>query len=251
MNESQVKEEKVVIPEEHLKVINDTDIVLQQFSSFMNGEKTKLVINSEAEYVNAAAVITAVKLHKKNVLASKEVVVVPLYDVYKDTLAKFTPVIARIDDKISALESAGRVFREYVKEEARKKQVEEDRKAAEERKKAEDKAEAERKKADAYREIGRDDLANNAEVRAQVAEDKASITVAQIVTPNIPKNTRGSFNTTARYSARILRVEALLEHFKASCPPDVLEAAQKWANAQARAAKGTKSLVPGVEFITE
>lgn len=239
---------EVKIPTEHLDVLNQTEVVLQQFSAFMSGDKTKVEIRSEEEYALAAVVIKTVKEHKKQLEISKNAVVSPLYQVYKDTLAEFTPKIKSVEDKISALESAGRVFRAKVAEEARQKQLELDRIAAEERRKAEEKAEAERKKAEAYREQGRDDLADKAEMRADNAEAKAAETVAPIVTLSIPKNTRGSFNTVKRYAARIKRVADLMEFFKQSCPANVLAEAEKWASAQARAAKSTVSTIPGVEF---
>lgn len=241
----------VSIPKEHLAVLTETDVVLQQFKAFMTGDNTRVVINSEEEYSAAAAVIKTVKLHKKKVEDSKNAVVTPLYAVYKDTLAEFTPVIKSIDDKVQALESAGRVFRAKVAEEARQKQLELDRIAAEERRKAEEKAEAERKKAEAYREQGRDDLADKAEMRADNAEAKAAETVAPIVTPSIPKNTRGSFNTVKRYAARVARVKLLMEYYaanEAAVPQNVIAEAEKWASGLARAAKSTVSTIPGVEF---
>lgn len=238
----------VSIPKEHLAVLTETDVVLQQFKTFMTGDNTRVVINSEEEYSAAAAVIKTVKLHKKKVEDSKNAVVTPLYAVYKDTLAEFTPVIKLIDDKISALESAGRKFRAKVAEEARMKQLEADRIAAEERRKAEEKAAAERKKEADLLAKGREDLSANAAARATVAEEKAVNIVAPIITPNIPQNTRGAFNTTKRYAARIKRVADLMEFFKQSCPANVLVEAEKWASAQARAAKSTVSTIPGVEF---
>lgn len=236
------------IPQEHLAVLKETDVVLQQFTAFMTGDNTTVEIRSEVEYTNAAEVIKTVKLHKKKVEDSKNAVVTPLYAVYKDTLAEFTPVIKLIDDKISALESAGRKFRAKVAEEARMKQLEADRIAAEERRKAEEKAALERQKEETYREQGRDDLADKAAERAETAEVKASCTVAPVITPNIPQNSRGTFCTTKRFAARIKRVADLMEFFKQSCPANVLAEAEKWASAQARAAKSTVSTIPGVEF---
>jgi len=251
MNESQVKEETVVIPEEHLKVINDTDIVLQQFSEFMDGEKPEILITTEAQYAGAMSVVIVAKEHEKKLLESKEIVVGPAYKSYKAKLAFFTPKMESIKEKIEALEKGGRTFRKKVTDEAAEKQRLEDLATAEKKKKLDDQAADALKKADDYRDIGREDLANKWDSKAQKLEDTSSSTVAQIVTPNIPKNVVGGFNTQPKYAARILRVADLFEHFKASCPPDVQKAAQKWANAQARAAKGTKSLIPGVEFITE
>lgn len=239
---------EVKIPTEHLDVLNQTEVVLQQFSAFMSGDKTNVEIRSEEEYALAAVVIKTVKEHKKQLENSKNAVVTPLYAVYKDTLAEFTPKIKSVEDKISALESAGRKFRAWVQEEARKKQIEADRIAAEERRKAEEKAAAERKKEADLLAKGREDLSANAAARATVAEEKAVNIVAPIITPNIPQNTRGAFNTTKRYAARIKRVADLMEFFKQSCPANVLVEAEKWASAQARAAKSTVSTIPGVEF---
>ena len=244
-------EAKVTIPEEHLKVLNETDLVLQQFSAFMSGNSTTVDIRNEEEYANAATVITTVKQHKKLVEASKDAVVKPVYEEYKEKLAVFTAIVKKIDDKITALESAGRRFRARVQEEARQKQIEADRIAAEERRKAEEKAAAERANEEAYRDAGRNDLADKAAARATAAEIKATETVAPVISANIPQNFRGSFNTTKRYAARIKRVDLLIKHFAenpTAVPANVLAEAEKWASAQARAAKSTVSTIPGVEF---
>lgn len=237
-----------MIPAEHIEVLQKTETVLQQFASFMTGENSALVINNEQEYANAAQVIAAVKLHKKDVEASKKAVVEPLYKEYKDTLAEFTPVIDRIDQKISALESAGRGYRQRVEAEARRLQAIADQKAADERRKAEEKAAAERKKAEELREQGREDLAEKAELRADTADMKAAQTVAPIIQPAITPSFRGSFNTRKVWKAKISKVELLLEHFKAACPPNVKNEMQKWADAQARSSGGTASTIPGVEY---
>lgn len=242
---------EVKIPTEHLDVLNQTEVVLQQFSAFMSGDKTKVEIRSEEEYALAAVVIKTVKEHKKQLEISKNAVVSPLYQVYKDTLAEFTPKIKSVEDKISALESAGRVFRAKVAEEARQKQIEADRIAAEERRKAEEKAAAERAKEEAYREQGRDDLADKAAERAEKAEEKASCTVAPVITPNIPQNFRGTFCTTKRFAGRIKRVKLLLEYFAAheeAFPANAKAELEKWLSAQARAAKSTNCPYPGAEF---
>ena len=91
-------------------------------------------------------------------------------------------------------------------------------------------------------------MADKAAERAEKAEEKASRTVAQVITPNLPQNSRGAFCTTKRFAARIKRVADLMEFFKQSCPANVLAEAEKWASAQARAAKSTVSTIPGVEF---
>ena len=239
------------IPQEHLAVLKETDVVLQQFTAFMTGDNTTVEIRSEVEYTNAAEVIKTIKLHKKKVEDSKNAVVTPLYAVYKDTLAEFTSVIKLIDDKISALESAGRKFRAKVAEEARMKQLEADRIAAEERRKAEEKAAAKRAKEEAYREQGRDDLADKAAERAEIAEEKASRTVAQVITPNLPQNSRGAFCTTKRFAGRIKRVKLLLEYFAAheeAFPANAKAELEKWLSAQARAAKSTNCPYPGAEY---
>jgi hypothetical protein len=236
------------IPQEHMEVLNRTELVLKQFSDFMTGENSTLIIRNEAEYVNAAQVIAAVKSHKKDIEAAKESVVTPLYTEYKETLAQFKSPLDKVEEKIAALENAGREFRQRVEADARKQQAIADAKAAEERRKAEEKAEAERKKAEAYREQGRDDLANKADLRADNAEMKSQSVVAPIIQAPIAPSFRGSFNTRKNWQAKINRVDLLLEHFKSACPPEVEKAALIWANAQARAAKGSKSTIPGIEF---
>lgn len=236
------------IPEEHLKVLNETDLVLQQFADFMNGENASLIIRNEAEYANAAQVIAAVKKHKKLVENSKEEVCQPLHAAWKSAIAEFTPSIEKITEKVCALESAGRQYRQRVEAEARRQQAIVDQKAADERRKAEEKAEAERKKAEAYREQGKKSLAEKADLRADNQNMKATSIVAPIITAPITPSFRGSFNTQKRWAGRIVKIEQLLEHFKGNCPPDVEKAALTWVCAQARASKGAKSTIPGTEF---
>lgn len=237
-----------MIPAEHIEVLQKTETVLQQFASFMTGENSSLVINNEQEYANAAQVIAAVKKHKKLVEECKEDVCQPLHSAWKNAIAEFTPTIERITEKVSALEMAGRSYRQRVEAEARRLQALADQRAADERRKAEEKAAAERKKAEELRDKGRDDLADKAELRADTADMKAAQTVAPIIQPAITPSFRGSFNTRKVWKAKISKVELLLEHFKAACPPNVKNEMQKWADAQARSSGGTASTIPGVEF---
>lgn len=236
------------ISEKHLKVLNETEVVLNQFKDFMNGEKSSLIIRNEAEYVNAAQVIAAVKKHKKLIEECKEEVCQPLHAAWKNAIAEFSPTIEKITEKVTALEMAGRGFRQRVEAEARRLQAIADQRAADERRKAEEKAAAERKKAEELRDKGRDDLAEKAELRADTADMKAAQTVAPIIQAPIAPAFRGSFNTRKVWKAKISKIELLLEHFKASCPPNVKVEIQKWADAQARSSGGTTSTVPGVEF---
>ena len=237
-----------MLPESALKVITDAEIALKQFETFMTGTESVLIINTEEEYNNAAVVIKSIKDHKKSVEEQKSIVVPPLFKTYKDTLAPFSLVLDNIEDKVTAIESAGRIFRKKIEAEAAEKQRLLDVAAAQERKKAEDKAEAERIKADAYRNEGREDMAVKADARADKAEEKADSVVAPIVQANIPQNTRGAFNTRKSYSARISRVADLLEHFKKGVPKNVEAEIQKWANGQARLSGGMASTIPGIEF---
>lgn len=237
-----------MIPAEHIEVLQKTETVLQQFASFMTGENSTLVINNEQEYANAAQVIAAVKKHKKLVEECKEDVCQPLHAAWKNAIAEFTPTIERITEKVSSLEMAGRSYRQRVEAEARRQQAIADQRAADERRKAEEKAAAERKKAEELRDKGRDDLAEKAELRADTADMEAAQTVAPIIQPAITPSFRGSFNTRKVWKAKISKVELLLEHFKASCPPNVKNEIQKWADAQARSSGGTTSTIPGVEF---
>lgn len=236
------------IPEEYLEVITQADSVLEQFKLYMNGKDSSLIIRSEQEYSNAAVVIKNVKAYKKLLLASKEDVVGPLYKQYKETLSVFSKKEILISSKICALEIAGKNFRRAVEAEAKRKQIEEDRKAAEARRKAEEAAERAKRKAEEAAAQGREDLAEKWESKAEESQNIAASTVADIVSPEIPPNTKGSFNTRKTFAARIVNVDKLLEYFKSSCPPDILNAAQKWCNAQARAAKGAKSTIPGVLY---
>jgi hypothetical protein len=236
------------IPEEHLAIITQAEAVLEQFNLYMNGENSSLIIRSEQEYVNAAVVIKTVKAYKKLLLSSKEKVVGPLYKKYKETLSVFSEKEVLVASKICSLELAGKNFRKAVEAEAAKKQIEADRIAAEARRKAEETAEKAKQKAEEAAANGRSDLAEKWESKALESENTASSIVADIVSPEIPQNTKNSFNTRKTYAARIVYVDKILEYFKVSCPPDILSAVQKWCNAQARASKGAKSTLPGVIF---
>lgn len=238
----------VNIPEEHMEVVNKTSIFIQQFSLFMNGENSSIIIRNEEEYSNAAVVIKSVKDHKKMIGISKEEVVKPVYEEYKEKLAVFTEQEKLIDIKISALESAGREYRRKVEAEARERQRLADLAAEAERKRIEAEAAKAREKEQAYTEQGRTDKAAEWAGKAEIKENVASTIVAPIIKAEIQQNTRGAFNTRKYWSARICNSQLLMDYLKVSCPPEVMEAMQKWANAQARASKGAQSTIPGVTF---
>lgn len=238
----------VNIPSEHMEVVNKTSIFIQQFSLFMNGENSSIIIRNEEEYSNAAVVIKSVKDHKKLIGVSKDEVVKPVYDEYKEKLAVFTEQEKLIDTKISALESAGRVYRKKVEDEARERQRLADLAAEAERRKAETEANKAKEKAQAYTEQGRTDKAEEWASKAESKETVANSIVAPIIKAEIPKNTRGSFNTRKSYAARIFNYQQIMDHLKVDCPESIKAEIQKWANAQARAAAGSKSTLPGVEF---
>lgn len=238
----------VNIPSEHMEVVNKTSIFIQQFSLFMNGENSSIIIRNEEEYSNAAVVIKSVKDHKKEVEASKDVVVTPLREEYETALEKFQTPLKNLKEKIDALEEAGRSFRKIEDKRKADEQLRLDQEAANAIKAAEKATEKATEKAEEYETQGRTEKAEEWRSKAASAENVAQSIVPAIAVSNIPKTGRGSFNNQKRYAARILNSALILDHLKAALPPDILEAIQKWANTQARAARGAKSALPGVEF---
>lgn len=238
----------VNIPLEHMEVVNKTSIFIQQFSLFMNGENSSIIIRNEEEYSNAAVVIKSVKDHKKLIVASKESVVTPLYDTYKEHLAVFTEKVDTVDEKIKALEDAGRAFRKLDDERKAKEQLLENQRAAKAKADAEKLLEKANEKATEYETNGRSDKAEEWRGKAAVAEIVANNTVPNIVSSNIPKNTRGSFNTKTYYAAEIFNYQQLIDSLKDELPKGVKESLQTYVNAQARTSDGAESKIPGVRF---
>lgn len=240
---------EVIIPEEHLKVINEADLQLLQFANFMNADETFVTITTEKECEGALTAIIAVKEYYKRLEDSKEAVVGPAYADYMAKGGKFNPLLKKIKEKIDSLNTAARNYQEKAIADANEKQKILDIETAATKLKAEADLLKANEKVEIYREAGREDLATKWEGVAQEKETIATQTVAPAVSVAMPKNVVGGFNLQKKYIARIMRVEELLDYFKASCPPNVLEEIQTWANAQARVAKGAKSMIPGVEFI--
>jgi hypothetical protein len=148
--------------------------------SFLNSI-VEIKIDSEDQYKKAGEHLVDIKRSYNELEVMRKEVVKPLNDKVSGVNGYFK----EYTEKLVKAEQTFKNGRLVWFTEQERKRIEEQKKleaeAAEERRKAEEKAEAERIKAEAYREKGREDLADKAEARAETAETIAVNTVAQVV----------------------------------------------------------------------
>jgi len=144
-----------------------------------------------------------------------------------------------VDDAKSAPDPLRKALLEYVNEQKRK--------ADEEARLARIKAEQEARAA----AILADDplLGEEAVEAAKLAEQKAEVAAATVKTVATVKGSEGFRAAGVRksYRAKVIDAKAMVMHYAAH--PDVIAAAEKAANAEARTSKGSAQ-IPGVEIET-
>lgn len=133
---------------------------------------------TDAEYQNAVELCRVCKKHINDLESARKDQVKPLNDEVKAINGEYSTVTTRLLNGETVLKRAMSV---YAQEQERKR-IEEQRKrdaeAAEARRKAEEAARKEAEKAEAYRQQGRDDMAEKADARVEAHIDRAVNTVA-------------------------------------------------------------------------
>ncbi len=232
-----------LISKESAEKINEVRALLESHSI------ESISIKTDAEAEGALTVVTSLKTAKKELEAKKDVEMSPHYDKYVEIRDSFNAITKKIDEITSAFDRAYKNYKTEQQRIAAEKQRQLDQKAADDRRKAEEQAAAARAKADEYSANGRDDLAAKQDAKAAELSQKAVETVAPIVTANVVQNVRGGFNTRKVWKGRITDIKKVLTYFyNRGTPPNVQAEIQKYADAQARASRGVKSTIQGIEF---
>lgn len=232
-----------LISKESADKINEVRALLESHSI------ESISIKTDAEAEGALSVVTSLKSAKKELETKQKSEMGPHYDKYVEIRDSFNTVTKKIDEITSAFDRAYKNYKAEQQRIAAEKQRQLDLKAAEDRRKAEEQAAAARKKAEDLSASGRDDLAAKQDLKAAELSQKAVETVAPVVTANVVQNVRGGFNTRKIWKGRIINIKEVIKYFyNRGVPPNVLAEIQKYADAQARASKGVKSNIPGIEY---
>lgn len=235
-----------LISKESADKINEVRALLESHSI------ESISIKTDAEAEGALSVVTSLKSAKKELETKQKSEMGPHYDKYVEIRDSFNQFIRKIDEITSAFDKAYKGYKAEQQRIAAEKQRLLDQQAADARRKAEEQAAAARKKAEELAAAGREDLAAKQDLKAAELTQKAVETVAPVVTTSFVANTRGGFNTRTTYKSRIINEKDVLKYFyNRGTPPEVKAAIQKWADGQARASKGVRSSIAGVEFYSE
>lgn len=218
-------------------------------------ESTKIesiTITTDTEAEGALATVTTLKAKKKELEGQQKTEMGPHYDKYVEIRDNFNLYIKKIDEITGAFDRAYKGYKAEQQRIAQEKQRLLDQKAADDRRKAEEQAAAARAKAEELAAAGREDLAAKQDLKAATLQQKAVEISAPVVSANVVANVRGGFNTRITYKGRITNIKEVLKYFyNRGVPPNVQNEIQKYADAQARASRGVKSAIAGIEFYQE
>ena len=141
----------------------------------------ELKISNQQEYDNAGLKLVEVKSMIKGLEDDRKSIIEPYDSVTRKVNAHYKIVRDKLENGEKVFKSGRTQF--FAEQERKRIEIQRKLEAETEakRKVAEERAEAERKKADAYRQQGREDMAAKAEARAETAISVASTVVAPIV----------------------------------------------------------------------
>lgn len=209
-------------------------------------------IKTDADAQGALETVVLLKKLRKEIEEKKEIEVEPYKAKHEEIRDSFNHWIEKIKSVCKVFDIAYRNYDDEKKRIAAEKQRLLDQKAADDRRKAEEQAAAAMKKAEELAAAGREDLAAKQDLKAATLQQKAVEIVAPVVSANVVANIRGGFNTRTVWKGRIMNWKEVLKYFyNRGIPPNVLAEIQKYADAQARAAKGVKSTIGGIVFYQE
>lgn len=232
-----------LISKESADKINEVRALLESHSI------ESISIKTDAEAEGALSTVVVLKEYRDDLKERKKKETDPHYKPYVEIRDSYNVVIEKIESICDAFDKAYKNYKAEQQRIAAEKQRQLDLKAAEDRRKAEEQAAAARKKAEELAAAGRDDLAAKQDAKAAELSQKAVETVAPVATTSFVANTRGGFNTRTTWKGRITNIKEVIKHFyNKGVPPNVQNEIQKYADAQARASKGVKSNIPGIEY---
>lgn len=255
-----------VITEKARQLIEDVKLILS------DDKLVSIKIETVEQYEWSGEMIKKLKIRKSQVEIEKEEECKPKYVEWKDLLAEFTPTIEKLEEKIKAFEQGGRDFRRLEEQKAIELQRKYEAEAEAVRKLIEDQAGTNAEKATKLREKAielramaasgctaedatryenearkYDNRALKYEEKVEIKMQQAAQTVAPIVAPVIPKNTKGAFDVRTYYGYRIIDKKKFVEDcIKKNHLERVIEDSQI-LSALARANKGNSD-IDGVVF---
>jgi len=206
-------------------------------------------INSQKEFEGADALRSDLKAMEKTIKEYYDTEVKQrYYKQYQDASSAFKPAVDAIKNALRKIDSA---FGAYYAEQRRKEQEEQrrlDAIAEEERRKREEQAERERLKAEAYREQGKDKLAEKADARAEDKLMEASV----ISSPTVERITSQTKNTNMREKPICVVTDMSKLLSAISGNPVLFCCVEIKTNELAKFWSKNKALqIPGCEFKTE
>ena len=172
------------------------------------GTITEITVREQAEYDNAVNLCKQIKVLSKRLDEERDGIVRPLNSQVKDVNAEFKTVTDKLDNGERRIKSAMSIWFQ----EQERKRIEAQRIAQAEADKvariAAEKAAAERRKQEEYEAQGRQDMADKAAARAELQEDRAINTVAQVI--ETPKTAGVSFRS--KFICSIENKRDVVEH---------------------------------------
>lgn len=156
--------------------LDKRELIDSALEFFGNIEEIK--VSNEQEYENSLELCKIIKGKANELLATRKALVKPKKDEAKEIEAEFNDPINKLANAESKIKSAASI---YYTEKERKRLLEVRKRQAvvDEKNRLEaERAEREQKKADEYREQGKEELADKAEARAEDHADQAINTVA-------------------------------------------------------------------------
>lgn len=201
-------------------------------------------VNTDEEQARAATFVGELKMYSKDIVARRQEITAPYKEKATRIEKAIKPVLDAIDNGIQKISTAVITYQREVERKRLAEQRRLEAEAEEKRKKEQEKAAAELAKANTYREAGREDMAQKAEIRAETHIDAAVTTIAAVVEK--PKIAGTSFVETWKAEikdkkmaiAAMINDPVLLQHVDIN-----IAAVEKLQNA----AKGALP-VPGIEF---
>lgn len=259
---------------------NKTDLLTPEAARLINEAREFLetgvslvTIETETQYIGAAALIKELKTKKKTLDETRATEKEPHLTAGRAVDAEFQPIIKLFDEKITLIERAGRSYRETqerIRAEEQKRLLDQ---AEARRRKLEEQAGTNAEKAASLRQMAQDYRSHAAvsdnteevsrltseaakcEMRALKYDEKVeaktaeiAVTVAPVVAPVVPKATRGAFNVRAYYGARVTNLDQLLDYVKQNRQYHLITVNQSALDQLATVAKGATSAIPGVQF---
>lgn len=203
-------------------------------------------IKNNEEYSGAAEMQITLKRAIKDIESDRKETVLPFNEKVKAINEKFKSVMDRLDNGVSKIGSA---MIEWKRKEdlriAEERRIAE-AKAEEARRKAEAAAQKELEKAQAYRDQGREEMAEKAEARAETKSEEA----ISVVAPEIEKQKVPGISYRSDFSIEVIDKEAAIPAMLANpAYADFVIIDEKGLNRMVKAVKG-KMLIPGI-VVTE